>query len=305
MADENIDNEVPETLIKYYECNEYSYDALKNNYLWASHPEQFNDPFDCSPKLWDADSFNLEKINQIIDIGDDPTYREFLKSRDGILKLVHLKTGIICLNSGNTESNDLFWGYYSKQKGFAIELSKDQLTKDLGIIPERVNYFTPDNFEKHICPYSKKEFFEITTKWVKQKKRIWDHEDEFRYVFFNCHSVPSANWGNSETRKKHYSKDAVVKVILGLNFFGECLEVIDEENEAFIYNLTKESNPYHYKLLTYLIDNPKFNIYWMYQNEDLSLEAIPIKLSYLDPWNIIIKIENGEYFYPPSKKTKN
>lgn len=270
--------------------------------MWASHPEQFNDPFDCSPKLWETDSFTKEKVSQIIDITDDPIHHKYLGSRD-LLDLVLAKIGVVCLNSGYRENNDLFWGYYSKQKGFAIEFSKDLLTEELDTIPQVVNYFTTDTFEKYIFPNSWENLLEISIKWVKQKKQIWNHEDEFRYIFFNCNFIPSLNLGNSETRKKYYSPDCIAKITLGLKFFGDCLEVINGENEAFIYNPTKESNPYHYKLLKYLIDNLKYNIYWMYQNEDLSLKAIPIKLSYLDPWNIIIKIENGEHFYPISKQT--
>lgn len=298
MADDKREKEVPGTLKKYYACNEYSYDALKNNYLWASHPEQFNDPFDCSSKLWDESSFTEEKIRRFINFDDHPEYQEFLASRDGIIELAQIKTGVICLNSGNKKNEDLFWGYYSNQKGFAIEFSKDKLSRAFGSDPTKVNYFENDTFEKYSLSDTKEQFFEITKTWIKQKKQIWVHEDEFRYIFFNCDSVPSLKLGNSETRKKYYSPDCIANITLGLKFFGNCRERIIGEYEAFIYNLTKESNPYHYKLLTYLIDNPKFNIYWMYQNEDLSLEAIPIKLSYLDPWNIIIKVENGEYFNP-------
>lgn len=292
MADKKSEKEVPETLIKYYPCNEYSYDALKNNYLWASHPEQFNDPFDCSPKLWDAGSFTKEKVGQIINIKDDPIHQKFLGSRD-LLDLVLAKIGVICLNSGNRENDDLFWGYYSNQKGFAIEFSKNRLTEELDTFPQEVTYFTTDIFEKYIFPTSWEKLVEISIKWVKQKKQIWGHEDELRYIFFNCDSIPFKNLGNSETRKKYYSSDTIIKIILGLKFFGDCLELIEGENQAFIYNLTKESNPHHYKLLNHLIANPQYPIYWMFPEEKLQLKPMPLKLSYVDPWNIIIKIENG------------
>lgn len=277
MADEKREKAVPETLLKYYACNEYSYDALINNYLWASHPEQFNDPFDCSPKLWDASSFTIEKVGHIINIKDDPIHYNFLGSRN-LLDLVLAKIGVICLNSGNGENNDLFWGYYSNQKGFAIEFSNARLTEEFDTVPQVVNYFTTDTFNKYIFPNSWDKLLEISIKWVKQKKRIWDHEDEFRYIFFNCDSIPSLKLGNSQTRKKHYSSDTVVKIILGLKFFGNCLEPIDGENEIFIYNHTKEINPYHYQLLKYLIDNQQHNVWWVFQEEDLKLSQIQLKL---------------------------
>lgn len=238
MTSKQNEQEVPETLLKYYECNKHSYDALVNNYLWASHPEQFNDPYDCSPKLWDADSFTIEKVSQFINIENDPKHQEFLGSRDGLFKLIHAKIGIICLNSGNKGNDDLFWGYYSNQKGFAVEFYREKLSEDLKLninaLFHQVKYFIPEDFNKYRLPSTWEKFQYIIIDSLKQKKRIWEHEKEFRYIFQNCDFIPSANLGKLETRKKRYSITSIAKIILGLKFFGNNLQMIEGDKEAFV-----------------------------------------------------------------------
>jgi len=118
MAKEKNEKEVPETLMKYYECNEYSYDALRNNYLWAADPLAFNDPFDCSIKTWSKESFTIEKLEKHI-----PDFRPIhheIPERDKLISTLLARTGIICLNHNDEQYQDLFWGYYSNQKGFSI-----------------------------------------------------------------------------------------------------------------------------------------------------------------------------------------
>ena len=43
----NIKIQKPKTLFKYYPLNENAIDSLFHNYLFASHPDHFNDLFDC------------------------------------------------------------------------------------------------------------------------------------------------------------------------------------------------------------------------------------------------------------------
>lgn len=53
---------LPETLFKIYPLNSNSIDALLNSYIYASHPSEFNDLFDCHKDLieWDVNTvYNL------------------------------------------------------------------------------------------------------------------------------------------------------------------------------------------------------------------------------------------------------
>lgn len=47
---------VPDSLYKFYSLSSYNLDALKKNYLYASHPHEINDKFDCFKNLIDYDS---------------------------------------------------------------------------------------------------------------------------------------------------------------------------------------------------------------------------------------------------------
>lgn len=48
----------PSTFFKYYALTEYNVEALTNLYVYAAHPKQFNDPFDCNEKLITFDTWN-------------------------------------------------------------------------------------------------------------------------------------------------------------------------------------------------------------------------------------------------------
>ena len=48
----------PKTFFKYCALNEYSVDALTNMYVYATHPNQYNDLFDCNELLIEFDSWD-------------------------------------------------------------------------------------------------------------------------------------------------------------------------------------------------------------------------------------------------------
>jgi len=53
---------LPEIFIKYYSCNQNSLNVLKERRIWATNPCDFNDPYDCSPMLWEGANFPYEEI---------------------------------------------------------------------------------------------------------------------------------------------------------------------------------------------------------------------------------------------------
>jgi len=54
----------PQVLYKYYSLSSNSFDATSKGYLYASHPFQFNDPYDCNKYIFDLSETPL----QIFDI---------------------------------------------------------------------------------------------------------------------------------------------------------------------------------------------------------------------------------------------
>jgi len=299
MTDDKREKEVPETLIKYYSCNEYSYDALKNNYLWASHPEQFNDPFDCSRTLWKEDQFIKEKLKAIVNQNFWNQFSHMLNNRDDFFFFINYFSGIISLNSCDEkrkEHEDLFWGYYSKQEGFAIEFDRNKLSNQLLTTErsclEKVNYYEPQEFKKFGIPYNPQKFDDLLIEWMTQKKKIWENENEFRYIFLDCKYHPIYDQGEIGSRKKYYSPSSIMKIYLGLRFFETNLMQIENDAESFIFNHSNSLNPFKYKLLKLLVDSQQYQVYWMFEDDDILLKPRPIKISYYDPFNIIIKIEN-------------
>lgn len=291
MVEEKRGKEVPETLMKYYECNEYSYDAIKNNYLWASHPSQFNDPFDCNYKHWAQESFTEENMLSLA--------YPFLKDKESkifndpysFLDLLLGRIGITCLNSNNGDTEDLFWGYYANRHGFAIEFDSFILSQRFHHPPLEVTY---SNFEKvkRIALTSDPYIFqENVIKWIIQKKKIWEKENEFRYIFSDCDYFPDLKLGDINSRKKEYPTKAIKRILLGDKFFENIFPLENSNNNAFIYDHSKSKNQYNYQLLKLLIDKLQYPVYWMFPGNNFKLELLPIKLSYFDPLGIIIKME--------------
>lgn len=42
---------IPDTMFKFYALNDFSLDALLNGYVYATHPSEFNDLYDCHEQL--------------------------------------------------------------------------------------------------------------------------------------------------------------------------------------------------------------------------------------------------------------
>lgn len=285
------DNNIPKELVKYYACNEHNFNALTNNYLWASDPLKFNDPFDCPLEAWNAESFTVSALKKILNPTFYHKFKDIFKNdaHEQFIWILKMLLGVVCVNEPIKENEDLLWGYYTNQQGFAISFIKEMLSQDLELEPVQVVYKIPCEFEKFSIPTiieTPDELFPIFIEWIKQKKNIWQNETEYRYIFLDIKPFIA------ETRKKYYKSQSIKRITLGLRFFGDNLEKINGDKEAFIYNHTKESNPFHYRLLKHLIENPNFDIWWMSQGSNLNVSQMPIKLSYYDPFKIIIKIEN-------------
>lgn len=287
MVEEKKEKELPKTLVKYYECNEFSVDALNNNYLWATYPLDFNDPFDCPIQAWDEKSFATFNLKKII---DPEFYQDFGKEfktdpKKNFFKFLKSFFGIICLNEYKAEYEDLFWGYYTNQTGFSLEFNRSKLSEYFNMEPEEINYKHPSDFEIFRITENVQfadELFPIFTKWILQKKRIWENETEWRYIFFDINAI------NENSRKKGYSKESIVKITLGFKFFE--VNLLEPYENEFRYNCTESNNPNKIKLIKILLENPDYKIFWIHMHGyKLQLQTRPILLRADDLLNIRIK----------------
>lgn len=115
----------PESLFKYYALTENSVNALTNMYLYASHPNQFNDPTDCAASLLDFSNAPNDDLKSLY----KPLYEQFLgefgetglRQRAGkdFKLLGYKKMGIISFSPSGTDAS--MWGNYARNNGFCVE----------------------------------------------------------------------------------------------------------------------------------------------------------------------------------------
>jgi hypothetical protein len=258
--------ELPETLIKYYECNKYNCEAVINSYIWASHPKQFNDPFDCPMEVWDKNSFSDDIFKKIIHPDFYKNFGHILmrNPRDEYIKFMNLFTGIICLNKYVEKNEDLLWGYYNQQKGFSVEFSSYELSNNFNSVPEEVQYREPNQFRIFQIPKNIQDasaLFPLLTDWIKQKKRIWENESEWRYIFFDCNYDPCSGYGMIETRKKEFSLDSIKRITLGFKFFDGCY--LEKTEKGFKYDISKDGNIKEKKKLLRFIKKNQVRLDWI------------------------------------------
>ena len=215
-------------IYKYYPCNQYSINVLKDYQLFFSHPSNFNDPFDSSgllvkPYKKFCDSIGLEHIDEIFE-----------------------RQGICCFTKSNKPDNKHFWSLYAgNYSGFAIEFDENELnSKYLPLHLEKVHYFNApmnlDNFKNTFSTNQSDRIYSIE-KCIEEyinpaecnqepldrlfqylhlykEDRVWGNENEYRMIIgHNCHVTPISQ--KIHQQDKGYLLDlypnAIKSIILG------------------------------------------------------------------------------------------
>ncbi|MGQ8335609.1 hypothetical protein ACUNWD_03600 [Sunxiuqinia sp. A32] len=239
---------MPDELVKFYQISTYNVDALLNSYLWASRFDKFNDPFDCPPQLWNIDSFAKENIESIVNPDFRQIFHHFVDKKHNwdLFMSYYLPSflGIVCLNNPKDVILDTLWGYYSNQEGYALKFDCQSLRNNLGdpfeieyLEEEDLDFFSLDDIKET------KDLYVRFLRWSTQKKKIWKHESEWRYIFSLKADILSGD-AYPEERVKKFHPSAIKEVILGLRFFdkenayqisdNEILYIIDGSNEKQI-----------------------------------------------------------------------
>jgi len=257
-------NTLPEFLFKYYSINKNNVDAFCEGYLFASHPYQLNDKYDCSADLIDYSNCSLEllieksKSEGLADITEhikekynSDNKRELERDisnleRDRLMK----KFGIISFTKNKIDI--LMWAYYAQNRGFVLEFEISKLNKKwFGPFP--INYC--DSLEKldiSKCSPPMSLFYQTNI-----KQNIWEHEDEWRYLAYN----PKGNYHpyhlkeDYKTRFQFYNRTAVRQIILGYDFI-EPNYIKRIKNTDYI-KLRNKMQDYKLKLkiLNYIVKN--------------------------------------------------
>ena len=221
----------PETFFKYYALTDYSVDALTNMYIYATHPNQFNDPFDCNEKLIVFDS--LEDIQKLWDVPQ--LYEEYIQLYPSVVEacrqcshdfktVLFRKLGLFSL--APKPDNYLMWALYSQNKGFCVEFDvKEFPFRHFGPYP--INYVEEISHPIHIGetggPIAMLIQSNIKNSW-------WQYENEWRLYIPNPEGLDMKSFGpeserfNSlvdHDRRFKYQLSALCSVTLGNAFFED------------------------------------------------------------------------------------
>jgi len=212
----------PNSLYKYFSLSKNSLNVLLNNEIFAAHPLNLNDPFDCYHDLVDYSNLPEDDINDYIDeFGVEGLQINSREDRLRFLSMGHYmgmfsRLGIISLCEDYL--NMLMWAYYSSNhSGFAIEFSTTEFDNRFhGPFP--IHY--SDDFEqidfKEYTPYISL-LYQITLKSCN-----WSHEQEWRFLAERPHmGVPGFyEPANLNKRTFDFGQNTIKRIIFGYNFFN-------------------------------------------------------------------------------------
>ncbi|MFZ1289478.1 MAG: DUF2971 domain-containing protein [Melioribacteraceae bacterium] len=183
---------IPQTLYKYSSINKYLIDHLKNNSLSASSPTKFNDLYD-STMHFDTASKDIKRHNELNEgsrklglkevISDE--MKEILLKRSKEIdehSLTYLTKDfrIICLSS--FERDIKMWSHYSNNnKG--ICLAYDFTNSNLSDLIYPIFYITKPIDVTVLCEDDNKIMLAALISVI-SKFRDWEHENEWRIVFY-------------------------------------------------------------------------------------------------------------------------
>lgn len=245
-----------DSFFKYYALNDNSVDALTKCYVYASHPNQFNDSVDCNSKILNFETAQVRDLQGLY----GEYYSRFLEYYGGedMLKLhasEHFKEvayrhiGIVSLAPQN--DNAYLWHVYAQDgQGFCVEFDVDKFPfKYYG--PNPIQYV--DKLSQFGVDGNVQTALFVQTN---VKTKTWEKEEEWRLLVSNPEGIDFNSWGEDGTlnlqsnfgdehnRKMRYPLAAIKSVTLGAHFFRSpsirCYPVTEEEFECVFLDDTEK-----------------------------------------------------------------
>lgn len=219
----------PSTFYKYYALKNNSVDALTNLYVYAAHPKQFNDPFDCNQKLIEFDTWvDVENLWGELFDKFKKTYSTLEsaceESNRAYWHLLYKKLGLVSL--APRCDNYQMWALYAQNNGFCLEFDVNKFPF-LHYGPFLMNY--TETIPGPVCIGDVGGHIAMLIQ-TNVKNKWWEYEDEWRlYIpnpigfdlkyFGSEYEMSKYNRGDEHDRKFRYPVDALKSIILGPNFF--------------------------------------------------------------------------------------
>ncbi len=253
----------PSSFFKYYALSQNSVDALTNMYVYATHPHQFNDPFDCNDKLIEFSTW--KDIKNLCD--NDSLFKNLQETYPSLddacafaqkayWNILYKKLGLVSLTTKH--DNYKMWALYAQNNGFCVEFDPTSFSfQKYG--PFRIQYV--EDFLKpiHIGEYGGNIAMLVQPNI---KNNIWQDEEEWRlYIpsppgmdmkhFGNEYEIKTYNFGDEHDRKFRYSLAALKSVTLGSKFFNRLCSNILSLLEVDIA-CCRDRHPLEYAVLDFL-----------------------------------------------------
>ena len=259
---------------KYYALDKYSVDALTHLYLYATHPNQFNDPFDCAEDLIEFDDMEsvsifweslYTKIDSICKHNENAIMRYTQKAYKTYL---YMKWGVLCLSRNNYDLS--MWSSYCHHTGFCIEF-------DISKLPCKTVGPFPINYQKELKSLSVKEISLQLATIIQTniKQKCWEHEQEWRLLIECPKEFYMEPFGEGafqlkqaspdyHERKFKYTLGCLKSVCLGIKFFNGIHSVITDSGYEFVANNKLQNDVLSFlalsKIPTYILDNEEFKL---------------------------------------------
>lgn len=227
----------PDILFKLYSLSENSVNALINNYVYATHPNQFNDLFDCNEELINFDdeediriflrtAYSEEQIDSMLQSNFQSTSTHVQRNFKAVL---YRLIGVLSMTED--PFNILMWSYYTNHYGFMLEF-------DISKFPFKFQGPFPINYQKEISPISVKETGVQLAMLIQTNLKYsdWKHENEWRLLIDSEEPMFSPFHKDLEKlgghdRKFKYPKEAIKSISLGNRFFSpDEIKILDEKN---------------------------------------------------------------------------
>ena len=284
-----------QSFYKYYAFDEHSVDALTHLYVYATHPCQFNDPFDCAEELIKFD--DMESIRILWDFlfpkfAETCQYdRDIIEyySNSAYRTLLYIKWGILCLSS---KYDDIaMWAAYSNHKGFCVEF-------DVSHFPFKMTGPFPINYQEKLISYSIKDITVPLAAIVQTnvKHKCWKHEEEWRLLlecpadfymepFGYLATELKKKFPEYHNRKFKYTLRSLKSVCLGMKFFDGIHSVITDYEKEYVATNEMKNDILSFlslsKIPTYVLDT-----------NELEVVRVPIEITQIrnDAYHINIKL---------------
>jgi hypothetical protein len=256
---DDIKRDQPQTLYKYYGLTGDNIAALEGFYLYAPHPYQMNDLFDCHEGLIQFDdAVVIEKLfpglipNKTLTESCSLSHEILKKAQVNYIRSLYSHVGILSFTEDGL--NPQMWSYYTGNKGFMVEF---------GLSHFNFRFHGPFqiNYQEKIEPISLKEWeLPLCTLYqTNVKTKAWEHEKEWRMLSekanMNFPGFKQSPGIESVERHFEYDRLAIKRIVLGNRFFNIEDDVLVDAEANICTLKDNDHTKLKRRLLNFIITN--------------------------------------------------